>query len=213
MTDPNRTHIYFLLDRSGSMESIKSDTVGGFAAFIAEQRQTAGDCRVTLAQFDNDYEVVYRDRSVADVPTLDLQPRGMTALLDATGRLITDAGAALSALPENQRPGTVVVAIMTDGQENASREWTHAAVKALIEQQEQTYNWQFLYMGADQDAIEVGSSIGIARHNALTYSRSNAVEALSAAGSMVGDLRRARRAAPAAALRGYTDQERTAAGS
>ena len=137
----------------------------------------------------------------------------MTALLDATGRLITDAGAALSALPENQRPGTVVVAIMTDGQENASREWTHAAVKALIEHQEQTYNWQFLYMGADQDAIEVGSSIGIARHNALTYSRSNAVVALSAAGSMVGDLRRERKAAPAAALRGYTDQERTAAGS
>ena len=75
MTDPNRTHIYFLLDRSGSMESIKADTVGGFAAFIAEQCQTPGDCRVTLAQFDNDYEVVYRDRPVADIPTLDLQPR------------------------------------------------------------------------------------------------------------------------------------------
>ena len=92
MTDATLTHLYFLLDRSGSMQSIKADTEGGFAAFMDEQRTGEGSCRVTLAQFDNAYDVVYRDVPVADVPALDLQPRGSTALLDAMGRLITDAG-------------------------------------------------------------------------------------------------------------------------
>ena len=87
MTDKNLTHIYLLLDRSGSMQSIKTDTEGGFAAFVEEQKRTPGECRVTLAQFDNHYDVVYADRPIADVPALDLQPRGSTALLDAMGKL------------------------------------------------------------------------------------------------------------------------------
>ena len=134
MTRSDLTHLYFLLDRSGSMQSIKTDTEGGFAAFIEEQRRAPGECRVTLAQFDNDYEVVYADRPLADVPPLDLQPRGSTALLDAMGRTISDAGTALAALRESERPGTVIVAIMTDGMENASHEWTHPAIKALVTQ-------------------------------------------------------------------------------
>ena len=116
MTDPNLTHLYFLLDRSGSMQSIRDDTIGGFNAFIADQRQHPGDCRVTLAQFDDRYEVVYTDRPIADVPALDLHPRGTTALLDAIGRLVTDAGASLASLPEDKRPGTVIVGIMIAGQ-------------------------------------------------------------------------------------------------
>ncbi|GAA1786198.1 MAG: VWA domain-containing protein [Actinobacteria bacterium] len=212
MTDANLTHLYFLLDRSGSMQTIKSDTEGGFAAFIEQQRTAAGACRVTLAQFDDSYEVVYADRDLAQVPVLDLQPRGMTALLDSLGRLITESGARLAALPEPARPGTVVVAIMTDGMENASHEWTHPAIKALIEQQEQDYGWEFLYLGADQDAIEVGASIGIAPANSLTYARSNVSDAMAAASVMVDDLRTARRSSPTAKLRGYTSAEREAAG-
>ncbi|MBK6887357.1 MAG: VWA domain-containing protein [Tetrasphaera sp.] len=209
MTDADLTHIYFLLDRSGSMQSIKSDTEGGFAAFLEEQRKAPGRCRVTLAQFDDTYEVVYADRDVRDVPPLVLAPRNTTALLDSIGRLVTDAGRALSARPEHERPGTVVVAIMTDGMENASREWTHTAVKTLIEQQERDYQWQFLYLGADQDAIEVGHSIGVAAGNSLTYGRGAVAPALAAASSMVGELRSARRVRPAAALRGFSEQERT----
>ncbi|MEO7446971.1 MAG: VWA domain-containing protein, partial [Humibacillus sp.] len=105
MTDPTLTHLYLLLDRSGSMESIKGDTEGGFDAFIAEQRSQAGTCLVTLAQFDDSYEQVYADRPVADVPPLRLQPRGTTALLDSIGRLIGDAGSRLAALAEEARPG------------------------------------------------------------------------------------------------------------
>jgi len=209
MTNADLTHIYFLLDRSGSMQSILSDTIGGFDAFIAEQRATPGQCRVTLAQFDTEYEVVYAGTDVADVPSLVLHPRGMTALHDAMGRLITDAGAGLAALPEEKRPGTVVVAIMTDGLENASREWTGDAIRHLVQQQSTTYNWQFLYMGADQDAVEVGSKLGVAAANSITYGRQNAAVAMAATADMISDVRRARAAgAPAAALRGFSDEER-----
>ncbi|GAA0928774.1 vWA domain-containing protein [Pseudonocardia zijingensis] len=208
MTRSDLTHIYFLLDRSGSMQSIKSDTEGGFAAFIEEQRRAPGECRVTLARFDHQYDVVYAGVPVAEVPPLDLQPRGRTALLDAMGRLVTDAGAGLAALPEDDRPGTVIVAVMTDGLENASVEWTHAAIKSLVEQQSTQYSWQFLYMGADQDAIEVGTSLGVDARYAVTYGRGRSREALAGAADKISRLRSARRANPAAVMEGYTEAER-----
>jgi hypothetical protein len=209
MTRSDLTHIYFLLDRSGSMQSIKSDTEGGFAAFVDEQRQAPGDCRVTLAQFDHEYDVVYSRVAVADVPPLELRPRGRTALLDAMGRLVTDAGDELGALPEHERPGTVIVAVMTDGLENASREWTHSAIRSLVEQQTSAYSWQFLYMGADQDAIEVGTALGVDAQYSVTYGRGRTKEALAAAAAKVSRLRGARVANPAAVMEAYTDAERS----
>jgi hypothetical protein len=211
MTRSDLTHLYFLLDRSGSMQSIKTDTEGGFAAFIEEQRRAVGECRVTLAQFDDQYEIVFADTPVADVGRLNLQPRGSTALLDAMGRLITEAGAALAALPEDQRPGSVVVAIMTDGLENASREWTHTAVKALVEQQTTAYQWQFLYMGADQDAIDVGTGLGVGAAHTVSYTRGNVDKVMAASSAKVSDLRRDRSVDASAAMRGYTAVERRAA--
>jgi hypothetical protein len=202
MTKPNRTHLYCLLDRSGSMNPIVEDTVGGFDAFIAEQRKTAGECKVTLAQFDDAYEEVYADRPIADVPSLVLQPRGTTALLDSVARIITDAGKRLAALPEDQRPGTVIVGIMTDGLENASREWTHTQLKQLIERQTNDYSWQFLYLGADQDAVEVGMSIGVGAGHSVTYARGKVKQAMAATAANVTAYREARAAgmpAPAAA--------------
>jgi uncharacterized protein YegL len=209
MTRSDLTHIYFLLDRSGSMQSIKSDTEGGFAAFVEEQRKEPGDCRVTLARFDHDYDVVYSGVPVSDVPPLDLQPRGRTALLDAMGRIVTDAGAELGALAEDERPGTVIVAVMTDGHENASKEWTHSAIKSLVEQQTSVYAWQFLYMGADQDAIEVGTSLGVDARYSVTYARGRSREALAGAAAKVSRLRSARSLNPAAAMEGYTEAERS----
>ncbi len=209
MTRADLTHLYFLLDRSGSMQSIKTDTEGGFAAFVDEQRKAAGECRVTLAQFDNEYDVVYSGTPLAEVPPLDLQPRGSTALLDAMGRLITSAGAELAALPDAERPGTVIVAVMTDGYENASREWTHPAIKSLVEQQTKDYCWQFLYMGADQDAIEVGTRLGVDAAYSVTYGRGKTKEALAGAAGKISRLRSARRANPAAAMEAYTEAERS----
>jgi hypothetical protein len=214
MTDPTLTHLYLLLDRSGSMESIRSDTEGGFDAFIAEQRSQPGTCRVTLAQFDDAYEEVYADRLVADVPPLSLQPRGTTALLDSIGRLVGEAGARLAALPEDARPGVVVVGIMTDGHENASRELTHPQVKALIERQTRDYGWQFLYLGADQDAIEVGASIGVPSANSLTYSRGRVADAMAATSRNIGRTRGAVAAGSpirhAAALMAFDEEQRSA---
>ena len=209
MTDQTLTHVYFLLDRSGSMQSIKTDTEGGFAAFIDEQRQAPGSCRVTLAQFDNSYDEVYADLAVADVPALDLQPRGGTALLDSMGRLITDAGARLARLPEDERPGTVIVAIMTDGHENASREWTHPAIKALVEQQTSQYGWEFMYMGADQDAIEVGAALGVRRDHSVTYGRGKSREAMALKGEKIRQMRASRMTDAGAPMPAYTAAERS----
>jgi hypothetical protein len=208
MTRSDLTHLYFLLDRSGSMQSIKSDIEGGFAAFVDEQRKTTGECRATLAQFDDVYELVYADRPIADVPPLDLQPRNMTALHDAMGRLITEAGQKLEAMKADERPGTVIVAIMTDGLENASKEWTGASIKALVTQQSNVFGWTFMYMGADQDAIEVGESLGIARDHAVTYSRGKSRQAMAVASGKIAKLRAARVAAPAARMEAFTDDER-----
>ena len=208
MTNADLTHLYVLLDRSGSMQSIKTDIVGGFDAFVSEQRAATGECRMSLARFDNEYELVFSDVPVDQVGPLQLDPRGSTALLDSMGRLIVDAGARLAALPAGERPGTVVVAVMTDGLENASREWTHTAIKSLVDQQSGTYGWQFLYMGADQDAVEVGSGLGIDAAHAMTWSRGGAVAAMQATSAKVADLRRARHADPAAAMRAYTAAER-----
>lgn len=208
MTDSRKTHIYFLLDRSGSMASIKEATEEGFEAFIAEQRGGEGECFVTLAQFDNEYTPVFSGVPVAGVRPLNLIPRGSTALLDSMGRLIHDAGAELARLPEDERPGTVIVAIMTDGHENASTEYTHAAIKALVEQQTDKYGWQFLYMGADQDAIEVGRSIGVKDDYSVTYSRGKAKDAQEMVGRKVRDYRSARLDGAAGAMPGFAPSER-----
>ncbi|GAB3052366.1 VWA domain-containing protein [Intrasporangium mesophilum] len=215
MTNSNLTHLYFLLDRSGSMQSIKDDTEGGFNAFIEEQRKQPGDCRVTLAQFDDQYDEVYRDLPLAAVPPLQLQPRGSTALLDSIGRLVGEAGSRLAALPEEQRPGIVVVGIMTDGHENASRELTHPQVKQMIERQSKDYSWQFLYLGADQDAIEVGSSIGVSAAHSMTYGRGRVAAAMAATSRNIGRTRSAVAAGAslqeAAIHMAFDDEQRAAA--
>ena len=212
MTDPTYTDITMVLDRSGSMQSIKDDTIGGFDAFISEQRRLPGRCTVSLVQFDNVYEEVYTGRDLADVPSLTLVPRGSTAMLDAIGRAVNATGARLAAMPEDRRPGTVIVGIMTDGLENASREFTYPMVKALIEQQEQVYGWTFMYMGANQDAIEVGASLGVARDRSLTYAGPKVAAAMGAYSASVGTIREAVAAgAPVEQARrraAYSDEQR-----
>lgn len=192
MTNPDFTVIQAIIDRSGSMETIRSDAEGGFNAFVADQRNQPGQCQLSLAQFDNEYEVVYTDRPLDEVPPLQIVPRGTTAMLDAIGRTVIDLGARLAAMPEDARPGTVLVAIVTDGLENASREFSYAAIKQLITQQEQVYNWTFMYLGADQDAIAQGAQMGIAAGRSLTYGRGSSGQAYEA---MSGAVRRLRSAA------------------
>jgi hypothetical protein len=211
MTDAQRTLIAVLLDRSGSMEAVKDDTEGGFNAFIDSQRSEPGSAVVTLAQFDNVYEVVYANKPIAEVPRLALQPRASTALYDSLGRLITDVGAELAALPEHARPGTVIVVVFTDGHENSSTEWTHAAITAAIKRQETVYAWDFLFLGANMDAVAVGTAMGFSADKSLTWHSDNAgaVHAMAATSAYVSR----KRAAPAGAqVDGYSEDERRAAG-
>jgi len=150
MTEADKTLVAALLDRSGSMQAIADDMRGGFDAFIAKEAKEAGEAGttlVTLAQFDDEYDVVYRNRPIKTVPKLTLEPRGWTALLDAIGRFVTEVGAALAALPEDERPGTVTVVVITDGLENASSEWTAEGVRAAIAHQETVYLWDFVFLG------------------------------------------------------------------
>lgn len=207
MTNPDLTLIAVLLDRSGSMQSIKSDTEGGFRAFIEEQRKVPKTIEVTLARFDTEYECVYANRPLAEVPPLDLQPRGMTALYDAVGRLVTDVGAELAKRPEPERPGTVIVVVLTDGHENSSREWSHTAVKSLITQQQDVYNWNFLFLGANMDAVAIGTQMGFDPSNSITYAAapqgvSGVFRAASASSA------RLQAAPPGAKRGGFTDAER-----
>lgn len=173
MTDINLSYIVVVLDRSGSMSSIKTDTEGGFNTFIEEQKKLPGRCLVTLAQFDDHYDVVYSNLPLSDVPKLTLLPRGSTALFDAIGKTVVAKGEELAALSESERPAVVEVLVLTDGWENASREWTGDRVKELVEKQTNQYNWKFTFMGSNQDAVLVGGTLGFTAGNSLTYSGQN----------------------------------------
>lgn len=161
MTDNNKTLIVTVLDRSGSMASLRTDMQGGFDSFVAKQKALPGECLVSLYQFDDQYDVVYEMRPIALVPKLSLEPRGGTALLDAVSRTIGHVGSQLRALPERERPAAVIVMIITDGHENASREATYALVASQVATQTQAYHWQFVYLGADANALDEARGMGI----------------------------------------------------
>lgn len=211
MTDADKTLIAALLDRSGSMRSIADDMRGGFDAYIAGEAGQPGTTLVTLAQFDDRYDVVYRDQPIRTVPPLALEPRGCTALLDALGRFITEVGAGLAAMPEDERPGDVTVVVITDGMENASSEWTIEAVRALIGQQETVYGWDFVFLGANMDAVEVGTGLGFAAGKSLTYDADAAgVGGAFAAMTAYSSRKRSRGAQPAASI-AFDEAERRGA--
>src|SRR5690625_4592283 len=203
----DNTLIVFLLDRSGSMLSIKEDVEGGFQAFIAEQRKAPGTCHVSLAQFDTEYESVYTRVPVHDSPPLNLQPRGCTALLDSMGRVIRDTEAAINGLPASAKPDNVILAVMTDGLENASREWTRDGIKKLVKEKSAD-GWEVLYMGANQDAIEIGSSVGIAPSRSITYTTNNADKVFAAMSSSVVEYRAAASQGLDDTVLAFTDQQR-----
>lgn len=173
MTDPNYTAIAVVVDRSGSMASMRADAQGGLNTFIEDQKKEPGRCTVRIDQFDTVYENVVKSVDVQAVEPYVLEPRGGTALLDAIGKTVVDFGSELRALPEDQRPGNVIVVVVTDGGENASREYNNEGVKNLIKTQENEFNWTFVFLAANQDAIAVGNAYGFAAGNSMTYSGAN----------------------------------------
>ncbi len=218
MTDKNKALLVAILDRSGSMETIKEDTEGGFNTFIKEQRKVKGQkTLVTLTQFDTTYELVYSNVPASEVPDLELVPRGGTALYDAIGRTITQVGADLAKLSEDERPGSVTLLILTDGGENSSREFHGHVIKQMIEDQQSKYEWRFIFMGSNQDAVLVGRGLGIDAHSALTYTGANVAQAFASASNHTTQYRLARSAgtsyADSVALASFTEDDRTNATS
>jgi len=169
MTDRNLTDLTAVIDRSGSMSAIRSDMEGGFNKLIADQRKVSGTCKVSLVRFDTEYEAVYTNLDVNDVPPLVIEPQGMTALLDAIGRTIVSTGERLAAMEEDQRPGLVTFIIVTDGLENSSREYKLARIHEMITEQREKYNWLFVFLGANQDAIATGAAMGMSANTSATY--------------------------------------------
>lgn len=166
------TEIAFVLDRSGSMDSIASTAIVGFNEFLHAHQSAAGQARLTLVLFDDEYLVPAASTPIRDVVPLDLTtyvPRNSTALLDAIGRTIDELGKRIAQLPEAERPGSVIVAILTDGLENASTQYGWKEVAGRIRHQRDKYSWEFLFLGANQDAIATAAQLNIARHNSANF--------------------------------------------
>jgi uncharacterized protein YegL len=166
----NYTKIIFVIDRSGSMNNIAKDMDGGLENFIQNQKdQNLGQCDVSLYEFDDEYNVVYENIDISGVKKYNISPRGATAMFDAVARTINAVGANLSQMKEDERPDRVLFVIITDGYENASKEFSSSQVQGLIEHQTEKYNWTFTYLGANQDAFMAGGNIGIDHSKILNY--------------------------------------------
>ena len=168
----NITELVFILDRSGSMAGLESDTIGGFNAMIEKQKKQDGGCYVSTILFDDVSEVLHDRVKLGDIPKMtenDYTVRGCTALIDAIGGAIHHIGNIHKyARPEDVPEHTMFV-ITTDGQENASHRYTSEQVKKMIERQKEKYGWEFLFIGANIDAIETAARYGISKDRAVNY--------------------------------------------
>jgi len=168
----NLTELVFILDRSGSMGGLESDTIGGFNSMLTKQQAEPGECRITTVLFDNQYEVLH-DRidiqAVSQITDKEYFVRGNTALLDAIGRTINKIGGVQKNTAEDYRADKVLFVITTDGMENASREFDYDKIKLMIEQQKAKYSWEFIFLGANIDAIDVANRFGVAKNRAQNF--------------------------------------------
>jgi len=167
-----KAEIICIIDRSGSMEAIADDAIGGFNTFLQQQKKVPGEANLTFIQFDTEYEVLHENKPLKDVPQLDnstFEPRGCTALLDAVGKTIDNTGKRLSDIPEANRPDKVIVAILTDGQENSSKTYTLSEVNDMITKQQNIYSWEFIFLAANQDAFAEAEKLGICKQNAFNF--------------------------------------------
>lgn len=166
------TELVFILDRSGSMSGLEADTIGGFNSLISKQKKEAGQALVSTILFDDRSEVLY-DRvplnHIHKMTDRDYYVRGCTALLDAIGGAIHHIGNIHKYAREEDRPEKTLFVITTDGMENASKCYTYDKVKRMVERQKSLYGWEFLFLGANIDALEVAGRFGISKDHAANY--------------------------------------------
>lgn len=168
----NVTELVFILDRSGSMAGLERDTIGGFNSMIEKQKKQEGGCYVSTVLFDNECEVLHDRVKLEDVPLMterDYTVRGATALIDAIGGAIHHIGNIHKKTHNEFVPDHTMFIITTDGQENASHRYTSDRVKKMIERQKKKYGWEFLFIGANIDAVETAARYGISKDRAVNY--------------------------------------------
>lgn len=166
------TELVFILDRSGSMSGLEKDTIGGFNSMLDKQREIGEEVLISTVLFD-DKEILLHDRkSIKEIKNLtehDYYVGGCTALLDAVGNSIKRINEAQKAMPEDERPAKTMFVITTDGMENASQKYTYDKVKKMVEKKQDKKNWEFIFLGANMDAISAGANIGIKAGRATNY--------------------------------------------
>ena len=168
----NLTELVYILDKSGSMQGLEKDTIGGYNSMLEQQRKVAGDCIITTVLFDNRYELLHDRidiRAIQPITDKEYFVGGSTALLDAIGKTIHKIGTAQKNTAEDYRAEKVMFVIITDGEENASRCYSSMQVKEMIRRQKEKYGWEFIFLGANIDAVETAGRFGIDADRAVDY--------------------------------------------
>ena len=167
------THFCLIVDRSGSMYNIVDDMNGAIVQLMQNQAKEPGTCLVDVIVFDTVVDVKYDNADPLEISDRVIEPRGNTALNDAIGIGVTRLGNKLRLLPEDERPSTVIVVVVTDGMENSSVEYTHRQIRHLVEHQTDKYNWTFMYLAANVDAFATGQAYGFAKGTTIAYAASS----------------------------------------
>jgi len=166
------TELVFILDRSGSMSGLESDTIGGFNSVLSKQKTEDGDANITTILFDDKYEVLhdrYNLLKISNITDKEYFVRGTTALLDAIGKTINKMGNVQKYASDDEVAEKVMLVIITDGMENASREYSYHQIKKMIDRQKEKYGWEFIFLGSNIDAVEIAGRFGIGEDRAANY--------------------------------------------
>lgn len=166
------TEVVFILDRSGSMSGLEADTIGGYNSMLSKQKQEEGEAIISTVLFDDRTEILHDRKNLNQVEKItdkDYYVRGCTALLDAVGGAIHHIGRVQKEMPEDDRPEKTLFIITTDGMENASKRYSYKKVKKMVEKKKKKLHWEFVFLGANIDAIDVASRFGVAANRAVRY--------------------------------------------
>lgn len=210
MTNPNYTDITFVLDESGSMASYVESTESGFSELVQEQKTAPGECRVTVYKFSSNVYNMYTAIPVEEAPTPRIRPSGMTALFDAIGIASDETGIRLSLMREEDRPGTVLIVVITDGFENSSWRYSRDRVTHLINRQKDTYNWKYVFIGADEAAVLLAQTMGVDSGSALKYDPNKTGATYSTVSGLVTTYRSAAVNGNVGTTFSFTDEQRNA---